>query len=188
MMHGPTHIKVSKVTCFQEMMTQVPKSQCCRCLKITKNTWGCLEFLFASVTLYFGGYLSAFCTNLLHLQGRRMNALTCIPYYMTMHPCRPYSELDVHRAVHHNIIPIVKPTRCTIVSNYFILEWHSTCFRRSFRPSSGVQDCTYSNRHLLLYASKQTAVSVWQMPVAVCTVLNSWWWTERLSETCIVSF
>jgi len=30
----------------------------------------------------------------------------------------------------------------------FILEWHSTCFGRSFRPSSAVQDCTYSNRHL----------------------------------------
>ena len=35
-------------------------------------------------------------------------------------------------------------------------------------------------------ASKQTAVSVWQMPVAVCTVLNSWWWKERPSETCRV--
>jgi len=31
---------------------------------------------------------------------------------------------------------------------FFILEWHSTCFGRSFRPSSGVQDCTYSNWHL----------------------------------------
>ena len=31
---------------------------------------------------------------------------------------------------------------------YFILEWHSTCFGRSFRPSSGVQDCTYSNTHM----------------------------------------
>ena len=56
---------------------------------------------------------------------------------------------------------------------YFILEWHSTCFGRSFRPSSWVQDCT--------------AISFWQMPVAVCTVLNSWWWTERPSETCRVS-
>ena len=28
------------------------------------------------------------------------------------------------------------------------LEWHSTCFGRSFRSLSGVQDCTYSNRHL----------------------------------------
>ena len=31
---------------------------------------------------------------------------------------------------------------------YFILQWHSTCVGRSFRPSSGVQECTYSNRHL----------------------------------------
>ena len=30
------------------------------------------------------------------------------------------------------------------------------------------------------------AVSVWHMSVAVCTVLNSWWWTERPSETCRV--
>ena len=102
-------------------------------------------------------------------------------------------------------ISTVKPTRCTNVSNLFYLEWHFTCFGRSFRPSSGVQDCTYSNRHLsnryccllyfimewhstyfgrsfrpssgvqdyiqnrhlkkriLLSASKQTAVSVWQI-------------------------
>jgi len=25
------------------------------------------------------------------------------------------------------------------------------------------------------------------MPVAVCTVLNSWWWTERPSEMCSVT-
>jgi len=24
--------------------------------------------------------------------------------------------------------------------------------------------------------------------IAVCTVKNSWWWTEGLSETCRVSF
>ena len=35
---------------------------------------------------------------------------------------------------------------------------------------------------------KQTAVSVWHMPVAVCTVLNFWWWRERPSETCRVSY
>jgi hypothetical protein len=29
--------------------------------------------------------------------------------------------------------------------NYFILEWHCTRFGRSFRPSSGVQNCTYSS-------------------------------------------
>ena len=40
----------------------------------------------------------------------------------------------------------------------------------------------------LVPPSKQTAVSVWHMPVAVCTVLNSWWWKERQPETCRVSF
>ena len=44
------------------------------------------------------------------------------------------------------------------------------------------------NRYWCLFARKQTAVSVWHMPVPVCTVLNSWWWTERPSETCRVSF
>jgi len=24
--------------------------------------------------------------------------------------------------------------------------------------------------------------------IAVCTVLNCWWWTEKLSETCRVLF
>ena len=44
----------------------------------------------------------------------------------------------------------------------FILFWNdSTCFGRYFRPSSGVHDCTYSDRHLsnrycCLLASKQT--------------------------------
>ena len=104
-----------------------------------------------------------------------------------------------------DLISTAKPTRCTNVSNIFIFERHSTYFGRSFRPSSGVQDCTYSNRHLsnrycCLFASwyevelcliptiKQTAVSLWHMPVAVCTILNYWWWTEKPSETCRVSF
>jgi len=43
-----------------------------------------------------------------------------------------------------------------------------------------------SRQHL--HSSKQTAVSVSHMPVAVCTVLNCWWWTERPSVTCRVSF
>jgi len=31
---------------------------------------------------------------------------------------------------------------------YFILGILPTCFEHSFRPSSGVQDCTYSNIHM----------------------------------------
>jgi len=75
---------------------------------------------------------------------------------------------------------------------YQIYFWMTFCVKYSgwyFRLSSGVRNCTYSNRHLssrycCLLASKQTAVSAWHMPVAVCTVSNSWWWTERPSEIC----
>jgi len=38
----------------------------------------------------------------------------------------------------------------------------------------------------LVPASKQSAESVWHIPDALCTVLDSWWWMERLSETCRV--
>jgi len=49
--------------------------------------------------------------------------------------------------VYENItyISIVQPTRCTILE---FIEYHSTCFGGSFRPSSGVQDCTHSIRYM----------------------------------------
>jgi len=31
--------------------------------------------------------------------------------------------------------------------------------------------------------SKQSAKLVWHIPIAVCTVLDSWWWTQWLFET-----
>ena len=39
---------------------------------------------------------------------------------------------DVHRAVHRNIIPIVKPTRCTNVSNLFYFGMTLYMFRTVF--------------------------------------------------------
>jgi len=35
----------------------------------------------------------------------------------------------------------------------------------------------------LVPASKQST-NLYDIPEAVCTVLDSWWWTERPSETC----
>jgi len=60
---------------------------------------------------------------------------------------------------------------------YFIWEWHSTCFGRSFRPSSGVQDCTYSSRHLsnrycCLLASKQ----IHQLDTPMYQIYFIWEW------------
>jgi len=56
-------------------------------------------------------------------------------------------------------ISVVKPTRCTI---FEFIEYHSTCFGRSFRPSSGVQDCTHSIRYMsysLLASSHLTCMT-----------------------------
>jgi len=68
---------------------------------------------------------------------------------------------------------------------YFILEWLCTCFGRSFRPSSVVQDCTYSKQTdtaVCLLANRQ------QYLFDICLLLYYWWWMERPSETCTVSF
>ena len=66
---------------------------------------------------------------------------------------------------------------------FILFKNDTTCFGRSFVPSSGVHDCTYSNGHM-----SNSGISVWHMPVAVYTVMNFWWWTERPSKTCGVSF
>jgi len=39
-----------------------------------------------------------------------------------------------------------------------------------------------------MLASKQSAYPVCRIPIAVSTVLDSWWRTENLSETCRVLF
>jgi len=41
---------------------------------------------------------------------------------------------------------------------------------------------------LLAGTRQQADSSIWHMPVALCAVLNSWWRTERPSETCRQSF
>jgi len=62
--------------------------------------------------------------------------------------------------------------------------------RQEFKPVyTAAGTClTITAVYLLDTASKQTAVSVWHTPVAVCTVLNCWLWTVRPSETSSISF
>jgi hypothetical protein len=96
-------------------------------------------------------------------------------------------------------IPVVKPTRCTSFSNYLFL--HNTLHVseglsvhhqefRTVHTATGICQTDRATRewegisfHLVPF-SKRVTLSVWHMPVAVCTVLNSWWWTERPHETC----
>ena len=55
-------------------------------------------------------------------------------------------------------------------------------FADSLRAGSG-WNC--SSILILLASCPQTCITY---TIAVCTVKNSWWWTEELSETCRVSF
>ena len=98
-------------------------------------------------------------------------------------------EFDVHVTVHRDKFLIIKPNRCTNFSNLFWKE--TTCFGQFLCPSSGVFHCTHSNGicHTgLLTACKQDQDGAPFHPDPVCTVKNSWWWTEELSETCRISF
>jgi hypothetical protein len=91
-----------------------------------------------------------------------------------------------------------------IFTNLF-LEWNYTCFGQFLCPSSGVIHCTLSNGicHTGLQTAFEqqqdgTAVPSWSCScsktvcmtytIAECTVNNSWWCTEEMSETCRVSF
>ena len=82
------------------------------------------------------------------------------------------------------------PTRCFNLSDLF-LKWNSACFGQFLCPSSGVFYCTHSNgiSHTgLLTAAHSCQYTCMTYTIAVCTVKNSWWWTEELSETRRVSF
>ena len=72
-------------------------------------------------------------------------------------------------------------TRYTCYLKSFILVKRSTCFGRSFRPSSGAQNCVYNNGICQTAAASSSCLTY---TVAVYAVLSSRWWTERPSETC----
>jgi len=63
----------------------------------------------------------------------------------------------------------------------FILSWKSTCFGQFFYPSSGVYSL-YTQ--VLLESCLQTCMTY---TIAELQWINSWWWTDELSETCRVS-
>jgi hypothetical protein len=77
----------------------------------------------------------------------------------------------------------------------FILSWNSTCFGQFVCPSSGV----YSLYTKQWYMSFRFVDSLragplvllkpeWHIPLLSVQWINSWWWTDELSETCRVSW
>jgi hypothetical protein len=109
-------------------------------------------------------------------------------------------QFYVHVIVHRDIF-LIKPTRCTNFSNLF---WNETLH---VSDSSSVHHqelftvhtamvyviqlaasrirMEHSSILILLASCQQTCMTY---TIAVCTVNNSWWWTEEQSETCRVSF
>jgi len=95
---------------------------------------------------------------------------------------------------------IIKPTRCTNFTNLF---WHET-LHVSDSSSAHHQEfihCTLSNGicHTAFEqdqdgtpvpswsCSKAVYKPVWHISLLSVQWINSWWWTEELSETCRVS-
>jgi hypothetical protein len=96
-----------------------------------------------------------------------------------------------HVTVHRDKFLIINQIDALIYQILF-WKWNSTCFGQFLCPSSGVIHCTLSNgicssssSRILLESCLQTFMTY---TIAECTVNNSWWWTEELSETCRVSF
>jgi len=81
-----------------------------------------------------------------------------------------------------------KTNRCT----EFQFHWYyySTCFGQPFCPSSGVLSRTSALVHFMQLWPFATRSSKWSQLHKVyqsrCTAKNSWWWAERLPETCRV--
>ena len=89
----------------------------------------------------------------------------------------------------------------------FILSWNSTCFGEFVCPSSGVYSL-YTQQWYMSYTFVDSfragpgwncisilvqlesclQTSVWHIPLLSVQWINSWWWTDELSETCRVSW
>jgi hypothetical protein len=75
----------------------------------------------------------------------------------------------------------------------FILVWNSTCFGQFVCPSSGVyspytQQWCMSYRFVDSFRAGPGCYPVWHIPLLSVQWINSWWWTDELSETCRVSW
>ena len=100
--------------------------------------------------------------------------------------------------VQRNRFLVNKTNRCTEFQ--FYCYYDSTCFGQPFCPSSGVLSgtsalvhfmqlwwpfATRSRMELPAPGSKQSS-QLHKMYQCRCTAKNSWWWAERLPETCRV--
>ena len=78
---------------------------------------------------------------------------------------------------------LLKPTRCTNFTNLFCHETpHVSDSSDSFRAGPG-WNCVAS-----WSCSTAFYKPLWHIPLLSVQWINSWWWTDELSETCRVSW
>jgi hypothetical protein len=74
-------------------------------------------------------------------------------------------------------MPIFRRTNCIITASGIV----TLCKRLYSMPVE-------SGLHPFWSCSKAVYKPVWHIPLLSVQWINSWWWTEELSETCIVSW
>ena len=100
-----------------------------------------------------------------------------------------WSFFYVHMTVHHNKFLYNKINQMHQFPK-FPPAWNSTCFRQFLCPSSGVYSL-YTRHWYVIQVWRQLSKAVfkpvWHIPLLSVQWINSWRWTEELSETCRVS-
>jgi hypothetical protein len=86
--------------------------------------------------------------------------------------------------VHCNRFLVNKTNRCTEFQFYWYYD--STCFGQPFCPSSGVLSRTSALVHFMKLWWPFATRSRMELREfqSRCTAKNSWWWAQRLPETC----
>ena len=97
--------------------------------------------------------------------------------------------------LHRNRFLVNETNRCTALQFYWY--YYSKCFGQPFCPSSGVLSRTLALVHFMQLWSFATRSKMDFHPTpgskrsqlhkvhqSRCTAKNSWWWAERLPETC----
>jgi uncharacterized protein involved in tolerance to divalent cations len=107
-------------------------------------------------------------------------------------------ELDLSFHVNFYRHLIIKPTRNTNFSNLFwnktlhVSDSSSVHHQELFTLDSAMvyvmQVCRQLSSRISMELLESCLQTCMTYTIAECTVNNSWWWTEELSETCRISF
>jgi len=91
---------------------------------------------------------------------------------------------------------VIKPTRCTNFTNLFCHETLHVSDSFSFHQqefihctlNNGICHCRQLSSRSICSCSITVYKPVWHIPLLSVQWINSWWWTDELSETCRVSW